>query len=171
MSFLKNIIDEIENPKTNFQTIEHTPNHLEKLYMESQIALLKAQLMKLQYEAQVILNDDTRSVSSKEVKLTKVIKKTKYLLMEVIEYILNSPLKSQEFILQQSNDGITLQGQLGGLLYYFAYQYGIDIQAISQKLRENHQYTAIIDSNMSLEQFLHTFDMYYYRAANNDKLL
>jgi hypothetical protein len=152
----------------NKADINYRLAHLE---IESAIPLFKAKLLQLNQEASTILNDDKASLSLKEKKMDKTIKKSKKLFLEVIHFIFNSPIKKSEFIINKHDNGVTLNGNLGYLLHYFSNEYGIDIERNSKILLSLNKHDAILNHEMSVDEFITVFNTHYYRISNDDNLM
>lgn len=146
-------------------------NKLNYLNMESQIAIFKGKLLKLQHEALLVLNDKDLDIETKEKSTDESIEKGKQLMLELISFIFNNPLKEKEFIIKVENNDVTFYGHLAYIFNYFATDYGINIKNDMEKYISRNQSEAILDGKMSLEVFINTFDKYYYQVNNDDNLL
>ena len=152
---------------TNSEQIE---NKLNQLHMESQIAIFKGKLLKLQHEALLVLNDKDLDIETKEKSTDESIEKGKQLMLELISFIFNNPLKEKEFIIKVENNDVTFYGHLAYIFNYFSTDYGINVKNDMEKYISTNQKEAILTDKMSLEQFIKVFDKYYYQVNNDDSL-
>ena len=159
---LKQIVDDKAIIPALSPVSDNSDIKMDYLEMESDIALFKAKFLELQQEAYTILNAEKLHIVTKEKKLDKTIKKSKQLLLEVINFIFNSPLKKEEFILNNQS----ISGRLGYFFNYFASQYGIPQISSDSLLTEKN---AILHNEMSMTDFITVLDKYYYEI-NNDRL-
>lgn len=178
MTIIQNIINEIEqSTKGTYLGVESIDSKLNieqevaGLIIESDIAKFKAKLLTLKNETQNLVNNQELSVKLKEKQMDKMIKNSKKLFLQIINYIFNNPVKHKEFIIDNNDGVITLKGKLGYLFSYFSSQYGVDIEKTSQALSNTNKQSLEFHKDMDKKYFIEMYNKNYYMYHHEDSLI